>query len=127
MTVREANEFVKNSYTTVILPSNLYGYVNTTKINDVLTGYRDIDSVSISGKESDPEQPQLDTHDIDETLYDKQIDVRSSIAACINDMTSVVMNKQSVMLSDKLKKKMVDTLNDVYKMASEKTKEQIEF
>lgn len=129
MTVKKANEFVKKSYTTVVLPSNLYGVVNTTKINDVLTGYRDIDSVSISNKNSDNniDGSQLDILDIDESLYDKKIDVRSAIAGCIEELTSLTVSKQSVMLTDGIKKKMVSTLDDVYKLASEKSKEQIEF
>lgn len=129
MTVQEANKFVKKSYTTVVLPSNLYGVVNTTKINDVLDGYLDIDSVSISGKNSDDVEgvPQLESLDIDESLYDKKVDVRSAIVGCIEEMTSVMVGKQSVMLNDNMREKMISTLDDVYKKASEKSKEQIEF
>ena len=129
MTVKEANEFVKKSYTTVVLPSNLYGVINTTKINDVLDGYRGIDSVSISGKNNDGVDgvPQLESLDIDESLYDKKVDVRSAISGCIEEMLSIVVGKQSVMLNDDMKKKMISTLDEVYKKASEKSKEQIEF
>jgi len=127
MTVQEANEYVKKSYVTIVLPSNLYGVVDTTKINGVLTGYKDIDSVSISGKGKDTDEPQLDILDVDESLYDKQIDVRSSIKGCVEEMTSIIVNKQSIMLNDDLKNSIISTLDKIYKTASDKSKEQIEF
>jgi len=119
MRLSEANAFVKNSYLTMVVPSNLAYKLDVAKVGDVLSGYKSIEEPKfLEARERD----DVDFEVSGDSVESVEVDIPKQGDAYIDQMKAVVIDKQHVVIGDGLKVKLKETFEKLYKAAEQNAK-----
>lgn len=120
----EADEFVKNSYVTMVMPSELMYKINTGKLNNILEGYRSLEPQTITTKSKQDLDFLMADHGLED--IDMTSSIKDKLMELVDDMEGVRLKKdETILLTDELRHKFKRDLGTLY-TAAEKKEETID-
>jgi len=122
MKLSEANEFVKNSYVTVVCPTNLMYKLNPHKIDQVLSEFKEIKHTNLSNKELgfDPAKPESMKFDGINGLDLESISIKNRFVSFIDQLSQVKIGKQFIEIDEAVKPALKDYIGKLYTSAETK-------
>lgn len=120
MKISEANEFVRNSYVTVVVPSDLTYKVDISTLSTILSGFRTIEPLSMSTKDADKDIEQF-VASVGGEMQIGSVLIPEKLKEYLNEIEAVRINsEQIVSLDDDLRNKLSDSLIKLYYQAESK-------
>lgn len=121
MKVSEAKEYVKNSKVTVLCPNDTIIRIATYKITPLIEGYKKIDYKQLYQDNDSTDNQDLLKEEFADDIdsINMSSDLNEQIFDYIEKTDSVILNKNLVTISPKLKEKLKEKLKTLYDEASE--------
>lgn len=117
MTVVDANNLVKNNRVSVFVDD--FNKINTTKITEFLTGYYSLKYEQKVGKVYSQNESSSNEETVDYNIND---DIKDIMSEYVSTLSSVVIDKKLIQVSDKTKDKILINLNKLYDVSKDNVK-----
>lgn len=121
----EALEFVRGNKISVQCPNDSIMRFQTYKITETLDGYKKLEYKQVFDKSLSSDVDSVDDYeDSDNKLSDVELssDIMQYVQEYVNSLDSLVIQGSLVNVSDAVKQKMMDVLQNIYNSVSEKSK-----